>query len=71
MRACLLLTRMPDRLTRVQFSLAFSNAVADWSEMETCQADLVSKSLLFFSVFFGASRIYLSNKTFVRKRSDK
>ena len=34
--SCLLMTRMRDRPTRVEFSRAFINTVADWSEMKTC-----------------------------------
>ena len=46
--SCLLITRIRDRLTWVQFSRAFRNAVADWSEMKTCQTGLLSESFFFF-----------------------
>ena len=40
--ACLaspLMMRMRDRLTRVEFSRAFTNVVADWSDIKTCQTN--------------------------------
>ena len=49
LHACLFITRICDRLTWVQFSCAFSNAVTNWSEVKTCQTGLLSKSF-FFSV---------------------
>ena len=46
--ACLLTTRMRDRLTWVLFSRAFINAIADyWSEIKTCQTGLLCKSIFF------------------------
>ena len=46
--ACLLITRMRDRLTWVLFSRAFINAIANYgSEMKTCQTGLLCKSIFF------------------------
>ena len=39
---------------RVKFSHSFINAVADWSEMKTCQTSLLGKSIfsqVFVNVF--------------------
>ena len=40
--------RMCDRLTRVEFSHTFIDAVANWSEMKTCQTSLCDQ---FFTSF--------------------
>ena len=40
--------RMCDRLTRVEFSHTFIDAVANWSEMKTCQTSLWDQ---FFTSF--------------------
>ena len=43
-----LMTRMCDRPTWVEFSHTFINVVANWSEMKTCQTSLLDQ---FFTTF--------------------
>ena len=46
---------------RVKFSHSFVNAVADWSEMKTCQTSLLGKSI-FSQVFVNVFRRLLEKQ---------